>query len=280
MSRRENAWHQRQRPSIERAREKYAHGTRPRYVFGKCRCVPCRAADSRYKTECSAEVRKPYRCRHVYGGRWLVIKIATGEEVFRSFVRAEAEARRDDLNRKEGPAPPARQLVSTREVVAHIKKLRAAGVGIRGIWLASRVRRDTLRRILSGDIRKTRRSTAQRILAVTVAAVQPRAYVDASPIWTLLDRLIALGYKKRWIARNLGNPRARALQIKRGRCTAKNARAVVALYRKLFESDERLRKSEPPSRLRELLVEKRLERVLNAMPNEQIAAGIERIFAA
>lgn len=43
-------------PPAEVLALRHPHGTRIRYMGG-CRCVPCRAANSRYNTECDARVR-------------------------------------------------------------------------------------------------------------------------------------------------------------------------------------------------------------------------------
>lgn len=37
--------------AMKAAAERKPHGTRARYIGGRCRCVPCRAANSRYETD-------------------------------------------------------------------------------------------------------------------------------------------------------------------------------------------------------------------------------------
>ncbi len=273
-----NSWARRSRPTATQAEANYGHGTRARYVFAKCRCLLCRAANSRYQSELNALVRKPFRARHIGGNYWIVVEVEREREVFRSRDRAETLRERDRLNASHAPAPSERQLVPAKAARAHIVRLQNAGVGFRAISIATGLRRETLRRIANGDIRRVRRRTAKKILAVPITAVRQGAHVSATPIWNLLARLITCGYTKKWIARNLGKPRAQALQIGRMRCTARNARAVLALYQRIFEADERLRASEPPGRFREILAQRRLANVLDAMPAERLADGIERIL--
>jgi hypothetical protein len=228
-------------PTVGQAEQRYAHGTRARFILAQCRCFACKVANADYETKRQAEHRKPFRMRCVGGGRvWQVRRTDTGAVILSTPDRAIAKRRRDSLNKKAGSAKPGRELIATRDVLAHLKLLEAAGVGLRAVSIAAGVSRGVLQRMVRGDIRKTRRSTADRILAVGAHDAQPGAYVDAAETWKLLDRLIAYGYKRCWIAQQLG-AKGRALQLKRSSVTAENARKVRTLYARLWTGNSELR---------------------------------------
>jgi hypothetical protein len=69
------------------------------------------------------------------------------------------------------------------------------------------------------------------------------ASVPAWPTWALLGDMIARGWPKAWIAREIGH-RDQALQLHRDRVSAANADAVVQLDRRLG------RRHPPPRRCR------------------------------
>ncbi len=72
---------------------------------------------------------------------------------------------------------------------------------------------------------------------------------NATATWTLLDALIAQGYKKCWIAEQLGSKRA--LQLNRRSVTVANAQKVRALYNRLWVENAELRMRVDPSGERE-----------------------------
>jgi len=217
-------------PDRATAAAKYEHGTRARYQLGGCKCLPCRSANSIYETERREHVRLLWRVHKVGGGYWVVHNTQTRETVSRTKVRQEAFAERD---RRNGTIcqESDRTLVSTREAVAHIKKLKRAGVGLRRVSVRSGIGRDTLYRIVSGDIRRTRRATAERILAVGPNELTRASLVDAAPTWKLLEHLLELGHRRSWIAKQLGSTSSTpALQIKHDRITLLTAFKVSKLY--------------------------------------------------
>ena len=146
------------------------HGTRARYVGGKCRCADCRAANTRY-----SRVR--------YG------QVARGE---------------------------SDQLISPDAARRHILRLSRQGVGRRAIGDASGVSDTIVQLIRSRRRPHIRRSTEQRILAVTVECALDRAVVASRAAWRLLDEMLAEGFTKAQLAAWLGL-KTPALQYKRDR---------------------------------------------------------------
>ena len=165
------------------------HGTRHRYLSG-CRCVPCRAANSRYSTERAAAQR---------AGDW-------------------------------------RGLIPATLVLDHIKTLSKSGVGYKAIAAAAGLARSTMQKIIGGKQHKIRKHHADRILAVNRSAIADCALVPAGRTWTLLSELLAAGYTKTFLAKQLGSRAKRpSLQIETYRITALTASKVERLYRGIRE---------------------------------------------
>jgi hypothetical protein len=223
-------------PTLEQAEQRYEHGTRARYVIAKCRCFPCKLANADYVTQMADKKRLPWRL--VRGRGHYVEHRDTGKRVA-CADRASAYRERDRRNARNKPESP-NELIATRAVRRHLKSLEAAGVGLRAVSIAAGVNRGVLQRMVRGEIRKTRRSTADRILEIGTRDVQPGALIDAAPTWKLLDVLIVSGYKKCWISKQLGS-KGRALQLNRTSVTAANAAKVRALYDRLWMEDADLR---------------------------------------
>jgi|GEM_PF-1453678 len=53
-------------PTPEEAAARYPHGTRARYYLGKCKCFPCRLANSDYETARAAARRGPWQKRRLH----------------------------------------------------------------------------------------------------------------------------------------------------------------------------------------------------------------------
>jgi len=223
--------------------ERYAHGTRARYAFVRCRCEPCSDANSAYECErlSSRVALKPWKIHFAPGGGHYVVRHrGTGEIAHRVADLRGAQRFRDRLNGRDAPAvPPSDELMPTATAVRHLKALRAAGVGLKAVELRCGVARSVLRRLIGGEIRRTRRSTTERILSVSVSDVRLGAYVSGFATWLFLDALIAGGYRRRWIALQLGR-KTPALQIQRARVRASTARDVIRLYATVSANDPRL----------------------------------------
>jgi hypothetical protein len=168
---------------------------------------------------------------------------------------AMAEAKRLNKRDVKPRAPRQSQLVSVAKIRKHVRALQAQGVGIKKIAKAAHVAYSLLERMLGqGEhdrpIKRTRRSTAEKILAVKPTAIANGARVEAGPTLELLNRLIAKGYKKFWIAKQLGckaKDGRPALQIagKNGFVSVRNAKKVFALYLRLQQTNWCLPKIAP-----------------------------------
>lgn len=153
-----------------------------------------------------------------------------------SFVRGcrclpcrAAAARFDSDRRKRRATGDTRELVSPEAARKHLKWLSRNGIGSPRVAKASGVARCLIQWIYSGNRAHILRSTERRILAVTADNVPPW-FVDARPVWRILDGLIEDGYERRQLARWLGsrgvNPQ---LHIGRETTTAPIADKVMKL---------------------------------------------------
>jgi hypothetical protein len=115
---------------------------------------------------------------------------------------------------------------------AHVRELSEAGVGLKQIVKACGVSQGALWKLMYGKngkpSKRIRRSTEQRILAVTPADVAPGGRIDAAPTWVLIDEMVAAGTAKTEIAAAIGQ--SGPLQLARTTVTARNARAVADLH--------------------------------------------------
>jgi hypothetical protein len=112
-----------------------------------------------------------------------------------------------------------------------VLELSAAHVGRRQVADASGVAESIIVKIANGDRLNIRARTERSILAVTKDAVADHALVAAGPTWKLLNELLATGYSKVRLARELGNDRA--LQIGRSQVTVRTAFEVKKLHKRL-----------------------------------------------
>src|SRR5579863_8363441 len=199
---------------IEVAAQRYPHGTAARYKLGHCRCEPCRAALREYENARVARnyTRLPYRVTHVPGRGtgafskpyYAVVERATKAVALRIADRSIAFAVRDQFNAEDGNLS-GRQLIDASPVREHLHALSAAGVGRRAIQEHSGVSGSVIARLRSGEIKKTRRSTAAKLFAVDVAgAARERMAVDSAAVWSAVDRMAAAGFTT-W-ARAVVNP--------------------------------------------------------------------------
>lgn len=126
-------------------------------------------------------------------------------------------------------------LFDNTEVREHLMWLRSQHVGVRTIAAATGLRRDTVRRIATGQIKRSRRETIDKILAVGTHRRAPSALVDAKPTWRLINEMIRNGFTKTQLAAELGSTAERpALQLKRDMIRQSTADEVQALYDRLM----------------------------------------------
>lgn len=233
------------RPADLPSAERFPHGIRARYVTG-CRCDECRAANRRAYHERQARGRAAAAAVTTQGGpapqAWTA---PDGTRRTRVYKRAcpgvngrpcpkRAHLRADSTGGVCGTCRMAltwNGLVDAGPARRHIKALSRVGVGRDAVAAASDVGVTTIQDIRSGAKRKIRKATADRILAVDQGAAADRAYIPAEPTWRKVQELVLEDdFTQGEIARRLGYA-APALQLGRGRITAKNALRVDRLYR-------------------------------------------------
>lgn len=140
-----------------------------------------------------------------------------------AYERARAQARKaGDWN----------GLVSADKARAHIERLKASGVGRRQISDASGVAQSIVHKVYTGARTQIRALSERAILAVTREAAADHLIVSATATWRLLDELIASGYTKALLARELGFKMG-AIQIKRTTCTLRTEYRVQLLHARL-----------------------------------------------
>lgn len=123
-------------------------------------------------------------------------------------------------------------LVDAEPARRHLRWLSRRGVGRRSVAAASDVGDTTLSEIISGTKKQIRKETADRILAVTRAALGDWTIVPAEKTWKAIRWLLSEGFTKTSLARRLGYE-SPALQIKKDFVLAKTEAKVLRLYRLL-----------------------------------------------
>lgn len=221
------------------------HGTRARYVGGRCRCDECKGANRAYyhhrmlrADEAALDVKPSgpplpgilvragrthnvWRCPGangspcvVEGGSWLRGK----HSVCRTCVE------RATVWNGLVPATRARR---------HLLKLRRAGVGYKSVAASCDIASSALSEIIGKRKTQIRKTTEARILAVDVGARAGGANVPAAPSLVLIDRMLARGFTRGAIAVLLGG-KTRALQFgPRPMMTLERATAIERLWRRV-----------------------------------------------
>jgi hypothetical protein len=211
--------------------ERYAHGTRSRYVTG-CRCDACREANRLYYHERQAKARAAAL-------ELAVAPVAAGRlcpgiegEPCKKGVRL----RKDSIG---GICSDCRVrltwngLVPAARAREHLLKLSEAGVGRRAVEAASDIASSILSDVFTGKAAHIRRDTERRILQVDELALADHSLVPARPTLKRIRELVRLGYTRGELAQRLGYVNA-ALQLKRGLITARNAHRVERLHREVL----------------------------------------------
>lgn len=228
-----------------------AHGTRTKYVHDRCRCRPCRMANTRYQTVLTAlHSPGPYRMRVVHG-MWRVVRGEKGHEqcVERLADRVAALGLRDRLNTAWRHAQVLEPMWASdglqRAARAHMRQLRLAGIGLRRLSELTGIARSRLGEIRRGRgyqrryKRKLRAETAERILGVPVTA-EPfgGALIPAGQTWRIITGLVHAGIRKAAIARALGL-RTPAIQTRHHRVLARTERRMRHVSAVLLEERRR-----------------------------------------
>ena len=222
------------------------HGTRARYVQEKCRCAPCRAANTQYYRDRQKRLDElrhtakpsgpPGEGTLVRRGRPVKVKTcpgANGSPCVRTppaWLRGQGDVCGACVERAtvwNGNVDPA-------EAREHLLRLRREGVGYKSVHDASDVPSSTLGRVLAGD-GAIRASTLKRILGVDAGAIADHAVAPKKAVRRMqrqLDDLVARGFRKHHLARLLGS-NSQALQVGRtGGALASSVAAVDKLWRR------------------------------------------------
>lgn len=109
----------------------------------------------------------------------------------------------------------------------HLLWLRDQGVGLRTVERKTGLARNTLRQIVTGSSARCSARTERLVLGVGRSA---GALVDATDTWARINDLLDAGWSRAAIARALHGPQAKALQLRRDRIFADNARAVARIH--------------------------------------------------
>jgi hypothetical protein len=124
-------------------------------------------------------------------------------------------------------------VVSADRARAHIIALGRQGLGHRAIAWGSDVNEGTIWLIRQRKKLRIRARTERRILAVTKDAAADHAIIPAGPrVWKRIRQLLAEGYTKEQIAKQLGYARP-YFQFGKQRVTVRNAFRVERLYHQL-----------------------------------------------
>jgi hypothetical protein len=200
-----------------------------------CRVVRTAWGITRHENACKSNPNSG-----VQNGFYVTHRLTGERREPRYATATTARIERDRLNKRDRPKPPT-EYVSAAKVRAHLKALQRQGVGVKSIGAVCGVAPSVLDRMARGMIKRTRRATEAKILGCDVtAAARGRAKIDGGPTWVLLDDLIARGFTRGWIARQLGS-NTPALQLDRHSVYGDTAKKVRALH-------ERLKGVAPPAR--------------------------------
>lgn len=123
-------------------------------------------------------------------------------------------------------------IVPAKKARAHMNMLSRQGVGRRAVQAATDIADSVLHEVAKGTRKFIRARTARKIMAVTTGAISDRALVSAVPLWAAIDGLIAFGYTKSFLAKQLGY--AAAIQFNKKQVTARNERRVLLLQKRLI----------------------------------------------
>jgi hypothetical protein len=235
--------------------ERFAHGSRARYVAG-CRCGDCRGANALAYRERQALKRE--RVAEV------VANAATPE--LKVFFRTRRDGSRYEVRGRACPGANGEPcvasgawlrgqgavcarcvervtvwggMVDAARARAHLIALQRAGLGYKQVAAAASVGNSIVQGVRRGSVRQIRATTERRILAVDEGAMGDAALVDAAETWRLLGEVkqrgltdveVARGMGYRWLPGILSQPRGADV---RRLCTRRTAAKVERLWRRV-----------------------------------------------
>ena len=152
----------------------------------------------------------------------------------RCLVCRAANARYETTRARASSSGNWNGLVPAEAARKHILKLSRQGVGRRAIAAASDVAERVISRIRSRRQSNVRKSTEDRILAVSNQAQSDGALIRADGAWKQIKALLADGFTKAELARRLGY-RSPSLQIGKAKIQARTAARIDRLFRVLMK---------------------------------------------
>ena len=225
--------------------EAFLHGTRARYVSG-CRCADCRASNVRAYHE--RQARAVAAALEISAAPRPVSQAWTGPDGvkrLRVYTRAcpgahgqpcrlRAHLRKDS---KGGVCRACRErliwngIVSADRARAHLLALSRAGIGRNAVAAASDISRTVLHAIRTGRKIQIRAATERSILGVDAGARADHSLVPARNTWRRVRGLLAEGFTRTSIARQLGSrAKTPALQLGHNQVLAITALKVERLF--------------------------------------------------
>jgi hypothetical protein len=158
------------------------------------------------------------RLRYMAGCRCTLCRAANTQ-----YERARAAARKAGDWNGIVPAAKARE---------HLAFLSRNGIGRHTISDVAQVPDSVLYDVIYGRKTRIRARTERAILAVGVEAAADGAYIDGFPTWKLINELLADGWAKAEISRQLGYATPK-LQLGHEQVTVRNAFDVAKLHKRL-----------------------------------------------
>jgi len=122
-------------------------------------------------------------------------------------------------------------LVSAARARRHMLILSRAGVGRRTVGQIAHISDSVLFKIRSGQRKQIRALTEKAILNVSRYAIHGSSLVNAKKSWQKINWLLSEGFTRAAIARMMG-AKSPALQLKRDRITAFNARKIEEIWKR------------------------------------------------
>lgn len=137
-------------------------------------------------------------------------------------------------------------LVPSTRARNHLFKLSAQGVGRRAVQASTDIGGTIIQKIYSGEKKKIRAKTEEKILRVTLQQSSLGSYVDAQPAWALLNILLVKGYSKTQLANLLGG-KSLALQVNNVKILLRTEVKVKKLFARCQEKQfTDAKKYQPP----------------------------------
>jgi hypothetical protein len=160
----------------------------------------------------------------------------------RCYVCGLARSKYDERRTKMMTAGTWHPFVPIDAAQEHVRLLASMGFGSRQVASLAQVERKTIRDIAAGvrhdpgrgnpRMTKVRTETAAAILAVPVdqLAASPGTYIDGTLTWQRINALLENGWTRGRIAQEALGLKVPALQLRRGRVSARNARKIAAYF--------------------------------------------------